>query len=110
VLGADTRSADAARILRVPGTRNLKHDPPRAVTVSWFKPARRFVVSELVGTEARHALLGAGNGRIAFRNDRRGRCRSETTPLSMSLDSLPSEWSTGNEFGDCPVSAYGTGR
>jgi hypothetical protein len=28
----------------------------------------------------------------------------------MSLDSLPSAWSTGNEFGDCPVSAYGTGR
>jgi hypothetical protein len=56
------------------------------------------------------ALLGTGSGRIAFRDDPRGACRSETTPSSMSLDSLPSAWSTGNEFGDCPVSAYGIGR
>jgi hypothetical protein len=56
------------------------------------------------------ALLGTGSGRIAFRDDPRGGCRSETTPSSMSLDSLPSAWSTGNEFGDCPASAYGTDR
>jgi hypothetical protein len=56
------------------------------------------------------ALLGTGSGRIAFRDDPGGGCRSETTPSSMSLDSLPSAWSTGNEFGDCPVSAYGIGR
>jgi hypothetical protein len=30
-LGADTRCADAARILRPPGTLNHKHDPPRPV-------------------------------------------------------------------------------
>jgi hypothetical protein len=50
VLGADTRSADATRILRVPGTHNFKDHPPRAVTLERFKPARRFVASELVGT------------------------------------------------------------
>jgi DNA primase RepB-like protein/CHC2-type zinc finger protein len=48
-VGADTLSADATRILRVPGTRNFKHDPPRAVTLERFKPLRRFTVAELVG-------------------------------------------------------------
>jgi hypothetical protein len=52
VLGADARSADATRILRAPGTRNFKHDPPRAVTLDRFKPARRFTVAQLVATTA----------------------------------------------------------
>ena len=52
VLGADGRSADATRILRAPGTRNFKHDPPRAVVLERFKPARRFTVAEVVGTTA----------------------------------------------------------
>lgn len=56
------------------------------------------------------ALLGTGSGHIAFRDDPQGGCHSETTPSSISLDTLPSAWSTGSEFGDCPVSAYGTGR
>ena len=56
------------------------------------------------------ALLGTGAGRIAFRDDPQGGCHSETTPSSISLDALPSAWSTGNEFGDCPVSAYGSGQ
>jgi hypothetical protein len=50
VLGADVRSADATRILRAPGTRSFKHDPPRAVVLERFEPARRFTVAELVGT------------------------------------------------------------
>jgi hypothetical protein len=50
MLGADSRSADATRILRVPGTRNFKHDPPRAVTLERLKPGRRFTVAELVAT------------------------------------------------------------
>jgi hypothetical protein len=36
-------------ILRVPGTRNFKHDPPRLVTLDVFRPAERFTVEELVG-------------------------------------------------------------
>jgi hypothetical protein len=52
VLAADGRSADATRILRAPGTRNFKHDPPRAVVLKRFKPARRFTVAEVVGTTA----------------------------------------------------------
>jgi CHC2-type zinc finger protein len=49
-VGADTLSADATRILRVPGTRSFKHRPPRAVTLERFKPLRRFSAAELVGT------------------------------------------------------------
>ncbi len=30
-LGADRKSTDSARVLRAPGTRNFKHDPPRPV-------------------------------------------------------------------------------
>jgi RepB DNA-primase from phage plasmid/CHC2 zinc finger len=52
LLAADGRSADATRILRAPGTRNFKHDPPRAVVLERFKPARRFTVAEVVGTTA----------------------------------------------------------
>jgi hypothetical protein len=53
VLGADARSADATRILRAPGTRNFKHDPPRAVTLERFEAARRFTVAELVSASPR---------------------------------------------------------
>jgi hypothetical protein len=52
VLAADGRSADATRILRAPGTRNFKHDPPRAVVLERFQAARRFTVAEVVGTTA----------------------------------------------------------
>jgi hypothetical protein len=52
VLGADSRSADATRILRVPGTCNFKHDPPRAVMLERFRRTRRFTVAELVATAA----------------------------------------------------------
>ena len=39
-LGADPRCADAARILRVPGTLNHKHDPPRPVRLLDYSPVR----------------------------------------------------------------------
>jgi hypothetical protein len=55
LLAADGRSADATRILRAPGTRNFKHDPPRAVMLERFQPARRFTVAEVVGTTAMDA-------------------------------------------------------
>lgn len=41
-LGADGRSADAARILRPPGTRNFKHDPPAAVTLEHLDTGARY--------------------------------------------------------------------
>jgi hypothetical protein len=53
-------------------------------------------------------VLGAGGGRIAFR-DADGDCRSETTPSSLTLDVLPATWSSGAEYDDCPVSAYAAG-
>ena len=47
-LGADLRSAEPARILRPPGTRNFKHDPPAAVVAERLRPWRRFSVRRLV--------------------------------------------------------------
>jgi hypothetical protein len=59
VVGADLRSADATRILRPPGTRNFKHEPPRAVTLECFKPARSFIVPELIGSRPGVAARGS---------------------------------------------------
>lgn len=76
-LGA-CRSAVTAptTILRVPGTRNFQHDPPRPVTLGVFRPGLRFTVEELVGrllapepsdrrgTAARRAEPAAGVDRL----------------------------------------------
>ena len=55
------------------------------------------------------ALMGTGDGRLVFRDGPQGGCRSEATPSDLHLDALPSTWTTGNEYADCPVSAYATG-
>lgn len=48
-LGADPASADAARILRVPGTQNFKRLPPRAVEVVRFEIERRHNAVDVIG-------------------------------------------------------------
>ena len=48
-LGADPASADAARILRVPGTLSHKHAPPTAVEAIRSDFERRLAVTEVVG-------------------------------------------------------------
>jgi AAA domain-containing protein/primase-like protein len=45
-LGGDLGSAEPAHVLRVPGTRNFKYTPPRAVTVEALDPERRYNPSE----------------------------------------------------------------
>jgi hypothetical protein len=47
-LGADLASADAARILRVPGTCSHKHDPPTAVDAIRLDPHRRFRAGDVI--------------------------------------------------------------
>src|SRR4051794_6537406 len=48
-LGADPASADAARILRVPGTLSHKHDPPTVVDALRLEPGGRVNVADVVG-------------------------------------------------------------
>ncbi len=48
-LGADPASADAARILRVPGTLSHKHQPPTPVEAIRLDPDRRLDVADVVG-------------------------------------------------------------
>ena len=48
-LGADRASADAARILRVPGTLSHKHDPPTRIDALRLEPAVRVNVADVVG-------------------------------------------------------------
>jgi outer membrane protein assembly factor BamB len=52
------------------------------------------------------AILGTGSGKPIFRDRASGSCKSETNSQS-SLSSLPSSWSTGTVYADCPLSAYG---
>jgi hypothetical protein len=55
------------------------------------------------------AVLGLGEGEVRFRDEPGGQCHSETSPSSLELDALPSTWTTGIVWDDCPVSAYGAG-
>src|SRR4051812_3572845 len=48
-LGADAASADAARILRVPGTLSHKHAPPTPVDALRLDPERRVDAGDVVG-------------------------------------------------------------
>jgi hypothetical protein len=45
-LQADASSAEVARILRIPGSRNFKYVPPRSVVIEFFEPDRRYNPSE----------------------------------------------------------------
>lgn len=48
-VGADPRCADAARILRPPGTFNHKHNPPTRVELVEYAPAAVYSVFDVVG-------------------------------------------------------------
>jgi hypothetical protein len=59
-LSADGASADAARILRVPGTYSHKHQPPAPVHALRLDVDRRFAVADVIGAlpdppQTRHA-------------------------------------------------------
>src|SRR6185312_3426048 len=49
-LGADPASADAARILRIPGTFSHKHQPPTPVEATRLDIARRLGLADVVGS------------------------------------------------------------
>lgn len=44
--GADTQSVDLARILRIPGSMNVKYTPPRPCEISWWKPENRYLLDD----------------------------------------------------------------
>lgn len=48
VLHADRAAAEPARVLRVPGTKNYKYDPPREVVITQFYPDRRVTLAEIL--------------------------------------------------------------
>ncbi|MDX6667051.1 MAG: hypothetical protein QOK04_431, partial [Solirubrobacteraceae bacterium] len=62
--------------------------------------------SVTAGTRYWTAILGTQSGVPRFR-DRSGGCKSETSAQG-TLTTLPSSWSTGSLYTDCPLSAYGT--
>jgi len=48
LLRADRAAAEPARVLRVPGTRNFKYDPPREVVITQFHPDQRVALAEIL--------------------------------------------------------------
>jgi hypothetical protein len=64
-------------------------------------------ISVISGTKYWIAILGTGAGTPFFRDRSRGPCTSEAN-AQTSLASLPATWSSGAQFSDCPISAYGT--
>src|SRR5215203_3049966 len=71
-LGADSASADAARILRVPGTLSHKHDPPTPVDALRLDPDRRREAGDVVGGLA-DPPTRAGTRHTSSRAGTRGR-------------------------------------
>ncbi len=63
-LDSDKAISDAARIMRVPGTRNHKNSPPAEVRMLVFEPDRRYVAGDVVGRleEAPRAEFHAERG------------------------------------------------
>jgi hypothetical protein len=47
-LGSDPKACVPSFILRVPGTKNFKYDPPRPVVIQDFSITRRYTLSDLV--------------------------------------------------------------
>ncbi|MGC4049756.1 MAG: PQQ-binding-like beta-propeller repeat protein, partial [Paludibaculum sp.] len=64
-------------------------------------------VSVVAGTRYWIAILGTAGGKPAFRDRVSGSCSSEGSSQS-NLQQLPATWSTGAQYPDCPISAYGT--
>jgi hypothetical protein len=58
------------------------------------------------GTTYWIAILGTSSGTPFFRDRANGSCKSEIS-RQTNLTSLPSTWSTGTVYNDCPLSAYG---
>lgn len=56
--GADPQSVDLARILRVPGSMNLKYTPPRKVEITWWKPDSRYLLDDFEDLLPVEKLLG----------------------------------------------------
>lgn len=61
----------------------------------------------VVGTRYWVAILGTAGGKPAFRDRISGSCSSEGSSQS-NLQQLPASWTTGAQYTDCPLSAYGT--
>jgi hypothetical protein len=107
-LGADMRSTDAARILRLPGTANHKSDPARAVVCEHFSPDEVFTARELVGAlpDPQRELRTAQPSTTT----RRGDDPLLTLPATVYVPAL-----TGRPVGrdgkvTCPFHAYGQER
>jgi hypothetical protein len=77
---------------------------PKAGTFNIFAMPAANIVK---GTNYWIAILSTGNGTILFRDRNSGPCLSQGSAQS-TLTSLPTLWSSGSLYTDCPISAFGT--
>jgi hypothetical protein len=80
-LAGDQGCADGARILRPPGTRNHKHDPPRKVTLLALRPAAAVALARLTAGLATEPI--ARKETHPFRTPRGLRTRVDRELLSV---------------------------
>jgi len=94
-LGSDPQAVDAARVLRLPGTLNHKHDPPAEVTMADFT-AKYYAVDEIsaVLPQIEPPSRQAFSGRVAV--DSGGELEAVGTPTEKILDLLQGVAPTGN--------------
>jgi hypothetical protein len=88
-----------------PGTLLTQASTTQMTAGAWNKIAVSSVnISS--GTKYWIAILGTQSGKLAYR-DRRGTCLDEGS-AQTNLTSLPSTWTTGPKYPDCPLSGYGS--
>jgi len=109
LLGGDMAAAEAARILRIPGTWNLKYSPKKRVTIGLFHPEKQYNLDDfdflpLLAVEGRDRLNppgwekdllgGVSNGKrnigitkLAGRYIGKGLSREEILPILMDANS-----------------------
>jgi hypothetical protein len=93
--GADPQSVDLARILRVPGTLNLKYNPPRPCVITWWKADKRYILDDFEGllpTEPVHDLFAPSGDASVKNGPIAGSPQSEGTgPRKTPSIELPEE-------------------
>ena len=68
-VGGDLRVAEPARVLRLPGTRNVKYSPPRDVEIEILAAERRYRLADLDAALPETGDEGAASGEARGRGD-----------------------------------------
>jgi len=92
-----------------PGALMAQAGTPSPKPGAWNKLTLASSTKVVQGTRYWIAVLGTG-GAIQFRDTNRGNCSSETSSqTTITYLGLPQNWTTGQQWSTCRMSAYGSG-